>query len=158
MAQGTKGDPLPARQSHAGGVAAAREPDIRKSGAVILGGRRFLVVRARGKDVFVAPGGKLEQGETSKQALVRELREEVQLEITEDQLEELGTFQAPAAGQEERLLEMKVFLVNGKVGKPLPASEIEEIMWINSKTHGVPLGSIFEHDVLPLLKGKNLID
>ena len=132
--------------------------DIRKAGVVIIRDRSFLVSRSRGKDVFVAPGGKLELGESYEDAAVRELREEQGIELNENQLTELGTFYAHAAGNEEKLLEMKVFLLAGAFADPVPQSEIEENKWVNSHTKDVLIGSIFEHDVMPILQQKDLID
>ena len=136
----------------------ANHVDIRKAGVVIIQNRSFLVSRSRGKDVFVAPGGKLEPGETYKEAAKRELKEEQDIDISKEDLEELGTFYAPAAGNEERLLEMKVFIANVIRTNPNPHSEIEENKWVNTQSRGVLLGSIFEHDVMPMLKQKDLID
>jgi mutator protein MutT len=132
--------------------------DIHKAGGVILKDRRLLVTRSAGKDVFVAPGGKLENGETPEEALEREIMEEVRVKIDVSRLEKLGTFQAIAAGHEDKTLEMNVFIIHEMFGEPIPSSEVEEIMWVNSQTKDVALGSIFEHDVIPLLKQKNLID
>ena len=56
------------------------------------------------------------------------------------------------------MLEMYVFKVNDYKGEPTPSSEVEEIKWINTQTTGIQIGSIFEHDVMPLLKEKGLID
>jgi 8-oxo-dGTP diphosphatase len=133
-------------------------PDIRKAGGVLIKDRHFLVTRARGKDVFVAPGGKPEDGESIKQALVRELMEEVQISALEEDLEHIGTFTAQAAGNESKTVEMAVWLVNNYEGEPSPSSEIEEAIWVNSQTTGVNLGSIFEHEVIPYLLERKLID
>ncbi len=135
-----------------------KAPDILKSGGVLIKDRKFLVTRTKGKDVFVGPGGKPEGDETAKATLVRELMEEVQVEVVEEDLEEIGTFTAEAAGNESKVVEMKVFLVRNAKGEPAPSSEIEEIMWVNTHTTGVPLGSIFEHNVMPRLVEMNLID
>ena len=132
--------------------------DIHKAGGVLIKDRQLLVTRAKGKDIFVAPGGKLEPGETAIEAIVREMMEEVQVKVNPDTLTVLGTFQALAAGNESKTVEMEVLMIQDWTGEPTPSSEIEAIMWINSTTTGVPLGSIFEHDVLPLLKQKGLID
>ena len=134
-----------------------KQADIHKAGGVLIKDRRFLVTRAHGKDVFVAPGGKLEAGETAIAALIREMMEEVQVEISEADLELIGTFHAIAAGS-DKTLEMDVFLIRNAQGEPSPSSEIEEIMWVNTETTGVKLGSIFEHDVMPKLKEMDLID
>lgn len=133
--------------------------DIHKAGAVLLDGHgKFLVTRAVGKDIFVAPGGKLEAGESVLQALAREMIEEVQVEVNTDTAEHLGTFRALAAGNESKVVKMDVYLIKDSSGVPVASSEIEEIMWVNSQTQGVPIGSIFEHDVMPLLKERELID
>lgn len=132
--------------------------DIRKAGGVVIKDRRFLITRSAGKDIFVAPGGKLEPGETAEQALVREMMEELQVEVNSDTLEELGTFYAQAAGNEDKKLEMKVFMIHDFTGELAPSSEVEEMKWIDTTSTGFQLGSIFEHDVMPMLKQKDLIN
>lgn len=132
--------------------------DIHKAGGVIIKDRNFLVTRSAGKDFFIAPGGKLENNETASQALVREMEEELQITVNDSTLEMLGTFTAQAAGKEDKLLQMDVFIIHDYNGTPIPSSEVEEIRWINSHTSGIVLGSIFEHEVMPLLKQRNLIN
>ncbi len=139
--------------------AMTEQADIHKAGAVLLDGKgNFLVTRAAGKDIFVAPGGKLEEGESVLDALAREMMEEVRVEVNTETAEHLGTFQAVAAGNESKIVEMDVYLIHDSTGQPVPSSEIEEIMWVNTHTEGVPIGSIFEHDVMPLLKQRELIE
>lgn len=132
--------------------------DIHKAGGVIIKDRHFLVTRSKGKDMFIAPGGKLEANETALQALCRELMEEVKISVDEKDVEPIGTFTAQAAGNETKVVEMAVFLINNVTSDPIPTSEVEEVMWVNSQTTGVEIGSIFEHDVMPLLKERDLID
>lgn len=134
--------------------------DIHKAAGIIIKGRKLLVERSTGKDVFIAPGGKLEKGETAKQSLVRELNEEFSLTIDEDQLEEFGEFYAEAAGSHNagKTVRMDVFIVKS-FGEIIPASEVEEIRWITSEIpDNLPVGSIFAHDVLPRLKKMGLVD
>lgn len=133
--------------------------DIHKAAGVIVKDRKALVTRSKGKDIFIHPGGKLEGNETPAQALVRELKEEISIGVNEPDLVFFGTFFAPAAGQEEKMLQMDIFIVGRWRGEIVPASEIEEIAWITSDVpKGIKIGSIFEHEVLPRLKAQNLID
>lgn len=132
--------------------------DIRKAGAVLIQDRKYLVTRSAGKDFFIAPGGKLEQNETPVEALKRELQEEIQIDINTSTVEHLGTFYAEAAGKDGLMLEMFVYKVNDFEGAPEASSEVEELLWINTETTGIKIGSIFEHDVMPLLKQLDLID
>lgn len=134
--------------------------DIHKAAGIILKDRRLLVERSKGKDVFVAPGGKLESGETSIQAVIRELKEEFQLDITENDLKEFGTFYAEAAGSHNtgKKLRMDVFIVKN-AGEIVPDSEVEEVRWISSEIPtDIEVGSIFAHEVLPRLKEQGLVD
>lgn len=132
--------------------------DIKKAGAVIIKDRKFLVTRSAGKDFFIAPGGKLENSETPIEALARELLEEIQIEIDTAIVEHLGTFYAEAAGKDGLMLEMFVYKINDFKGTPTASSEVEELRWIDTQTSEVKIGSIFEHDVMPLLKQMDLID
>ena len=133
--------------------------DIHKAGGILIKDRKFLVGRSKGKTYFVAPGGKLELGEISEQALIRELKEELTIEIVLQDLEKFGTFYALAAEQENKYLQMDVFLVSQWSGDIQPSGEIEEIMWIDSSVPDeTQLGSIFRHEVLPRLKQDDLID
>ena len=114
---------------------------------------------AIGKEFFISPGGSIEAGETAKQALVRELKEEFTIDVTEENLEKFGDFEAAAAGQEDRIVHMAVFIVKQFSGEPSPDNEVEEIAWITSANeHNLKIGSIFEHEVIPALKQQNLID
>lgn len=133
--------------------------DINKAAGILIKDRKFLVERSKGKTMFIAPGGSIEAGETPKQALVRELMEEFTITTTEEDFEEFGVFTAKAAGQENRIVEMTVFMVKKWEGDIKPDNEVEEVLWIDSNVPSdIQLGSIFEHEVLPRLKEKNLID
>jgi len=134
--------------------------DIHKAAGIIIKDRKLLIERSYGKDTFMAPGGKLEAGETPRDALIRELKEEFQLEIWDQDITEFGTFYAEAAGSHNKgkQIRMDVFMVQkfGNVGRD---NEVEEIRWITSDVpKDIQLGSIFAHEVVPRLKAQNLID
>ncbi|HEV2412730.1 MAG TPA: NUDIX domain-containing protein [Candidatus Saccharimonadales bacterium] len=136
-----------------------KKADIHKAGGIIIRNKRLLVERSKDKEFFIAPGGSVEPGETPGQALVRELREEFQITVKEDDIKPFGTFYAQAAGQEDKTVQMDVFTVGEWEGEPTPDNEVEEIRWITSTPpEDIKVGSIFEHEVLPRLKEVGLID
>lgn len=136
-----------------------RHINIRKAAAAIIRDRQLLVCREYDEAIFIAPGGRLDRGESPEQAVIRELQEELELTVRQQQLTVLGVFYAEAATEPGSWLEMTVYLVGDVPVELHPAAEIEELAWINSEIPvGMAVGSIFQHDVLPLLKARNLID
>lgn len=132
---------------------------IYKAAGILIKNRKLLVEKSVNKDFFISPGGSVEPGESAKQTLVRELLEEFKLQVNEDDLSEFGTFTAKAAGQEDKIVKMDVFIVNKWFGEPEPDHEVEKILWISSSIpENIKVGSIFEHEVIPRLKKQNLID
>lgn len=133
--------------------------DIYKASGIIIVDRKVLVEKSFGKEFFIHLGGKIEPGETSKQALIRELKEEISIEVTEDDLELFDQNSAPAANSPEVNVHMDVYLVKHWSGDITPASEVEEIRWITSDIpKDIKVGSIMEHETIPKLKQQNLID
>jgi ADP-ribose pyrophosphatase YjhB (NUDIX family) len=136
-----------------------RPADIRKAAGLIVRNGKVLVSRNHGKEHFIQPGGKIEPGESPEDALIRELREEQQAQITVNDLEYVGTYRAIAAGREaeELTIELIAYLVSYD-GDLKPSAEIAENRWIDTSDIGtLLLGSIMEHDVLPLLTDRRLI-
>lgn len=132
--------------------------DIYKAGGIIIENKKLLLTKSKGKEVYVAPGGKLEVGETPKESLIRELKEELNIDVSENDLEAFGDFYANAAGNEEKLLRMDVFIVKNYSGEIEANREVEKITWIDSSIpNGMSVGSIFEHEVIPRLKEEGLI-
>jgi 8-oxo-dGTP pyrophosphatase MutT (NUDIX family) len=102
---------------------------IRIVAAVVTDERgRLLVVRKRGTTAFMQPGGKLEPGETPVDALVREIREELGVSVTE--VRELGHHTAIAANEPGHTVDAELFFVTLD-GVPQIAAEIEEMAWID---------------------------
>lgn len=133
--------------------------DIRKMMGILIKDRKVLVTRTRGKDIFVGPGGKITEHESDRDALIRELREELQIDVTPKDLRDFGSYTAIAAGEENKTVFAHVFLVHNWRGEIFAANEVEEVRWLTSKKEkGIKLGSIIENEIIPQLKIMGLID
>lgn len=88
-----------------------KTPDIHKIGAVRIKDKKFLVTHEKGKEFYIAPGGVIEDGEVPEDALVRELKEEINIDVKTRDLEFFGSFYAQAAGAKNKLLKMDVYVV-----------------------------------------------
>lgn len=52
---------------------------------------KILLVQVRNREKYYFPGGKIEEGESQVQALLREVKEELNLTLTMDEIEYIGT-------------------------------------------------------------------
>lgn len=94
-----------------------------------------LLVRKRGTQAFMQPGGKIDAGEQPAEALARELHEELGLIIEPTDAVYLGLFSAPAVNEPGFIVEAELFQVT--IDEPVtPAAEIEEVRWIDPATDG----------------------
>ena len=108
----------------------------------------ILMTKSYGKDKFYIPGGKREVNETDEKALIREINEELSVNINKNTLKFIGIFEAQAHGQPEGVF-VKMTCYSGDYFGNLKASaEIEETAWFKyadkDKTVGVDK-LIFEH-------------
>ncbi|MFM5906668.1 MAG: (deoxy)nucleoside triphosphate pyrophosphohydrolase [Novosphingobium sp.] len=102
---------------------------VNSDGAILLHRRRF---GAEHGGLWEFPGGKLEDGETHARALVRELKEELGIDIRVEDLVELDTARGEPADAARRItVNITLFLVTRWDGEPL-CLEGEAIGWFST--------------------------
>lgn len=119
------------------------------------------MVKPIDRDAYLIPGGVIDKGETPKQALLRELKEELNLTVKQEDLVDLGLVSDKAVGFSDRTVNMNIFLVKNWEDQSLEYSdgEIEHEFWLNSgNAHTVALGNLLKSSVIPLLIKEKLID
>nr|WP_166639755.1 NUDIX domain-containing protein [Amycolatopsis sp. SID8362] len=89
-----------------------------------------MAARSRDKDKFYLPGGKREPGESDTETLVREIREELDVEITPSTIAPAGTFEGQAHGKAPGTLVRTTAYTAEYTGTLKASSEIEEIAWL----------------------------
>ncbi|MCX7444447.1 NUDIX domain-containing protein [Corynebacterium sp. P7003] len=117
-------------------------------------GGDILSVRKRGTVAFMLPGGKLEAGETGRQTAVREISEELGVDLDPELLVPLGRFGAPAANEAGCSVDCDVFLHPDPVDQlPEVRAEIEEARFFRADSDDPVLAPLSRDVVFPAVAG-----
>lgn len=129
---------------------------IDKLAFIELRDRKVLETKSRGKDTWYIPGGKRDAGESDSQALIREVKEELGVDIDPATIEHYGTFEAQAHGKPEGTIVRMTCYQAKYSGEMHPSAEVELMDWFDySKKE---LTSPVDHLIFDDLKMKDLID
>ncbi|ARC55559.1 putative 8-oxo-dGTP diphosphatase 1 [Frondihabitans sp. 762G35] len=126
------------------------------SALALVRDRCLLMVTARGRDVLYLPGGKVEPGESARDAMVREALEEVSLRLDPGSVHELFTVTEQAHGEPEgRLVAMTLFAASSP-DEPQPAAEVGSLTWVTTRdAHRCPPAGV---KTLREMYARDLID
>lgn len=108
-------------------------PFLAVSAAIVRDGKVLIVRRARdpGKGFHTLPGGAVEAGESLQQAVVREVREEVALDIEPVALAgHREIIMRDKVGKLERHFVVLCFAARLRSGEPVLSKEISEARWL----------------------------
>lgn len=122
-------------------------------------GKKLLLVRPKSKKIFYMPGGKKDQSENNLQALVREIKEEIQLDIDPKTVDFYGVFEAQAYGKEKGVMVRVHCYTANHSGQIQSSSEIDEVAYFShleyiNSIDPAPAVKLILHD----LKRKGLIE
>ncbi|PFG56396.1 NUDIX domain-containing protein [Vibrio sp. ES.051] len=128
---------------------------IDKLAWVLIQDGKFLAVRSKGKDLFYLPGGKREIGESDAEALIREIKEELSVDLVPSSIKYMETFTAQADGKAEGVSVKLTCYFADYSGELLPAAEIEEQKFIDG--HDEEICSVAALVALKWLEEKSLV-
>lgn len=116
-------------------------PYLAVSAAIVRDDRVLVVRRARhpARGVFTLPGGVVEAGETLKQAVVREVKEETGLAVEPiDLAGHREVVVRDGDGRVERHFVILAFAARWIAGEPQPNEEVAEARWLRpTELHGL---------------------
>lgn len=117
---------------------------------------QLLTVRKRGTQAWMLPGGKRDGDETPLQALLRELQEELQLDMAAQDFSPLGSFSASAANEADTQVHAHVFVAHAPLQHAVhPAAELAALQWL-ALDQPLPdtLAPLLRSQVIPALQAR----
>ena len=129
---------------------------IDKLAYILLKDRKALVTLSKGKDTWYIPGGKREPGESDREALIREVREELTVELIPGTIQHYGTFEAQAHGKPPGTIVRMTCYTAEYEGTIKPAAEINRVDFFTFAQKS--LTSPVDHLIFDDLKFKEFIE
>lgn len=116
---------------------------------------RVLITLSKGKDTWYIPGGKREAGESDEQALIREVKEELLVDLKPQTIKHYGTFEAQAHGKPAGTVVRMTCYTADYRGELKASAEIEKYDYFSySQKH---LTSLVDHLIFEDLLAKRFI-
>ena len=129
---------------------------LHKSAWIYVKNKKVLYARNRNRDIFYNLGGKKKAEESDEEALIREIKEEIDVDLGPATVKYLHTVKAQAHGKPKGV-QARIKCFSGEFkGKIKPRAEIAEVAWFTSEdmNRTSPTGQL----ILKWLKEKDLID
>jgi 8-oxo-dGTP pyrophosphatase MutT (NUDIX family) len=129
------------------------------AGLLVIKERKLLLAFSRHKQCFYLPGGKIDPGENAKEALCREIAEELDVQLTPAGLTYYTHISAPAFGEANGvIMEQDCFLIHHSI-IPVASAEIGELRYFSLQEYlQQPLTAPGVVMVLEQLTANGLID
>ncbi len=100
------------------------------TGLLVIKNNKLLLTFSGNKKAWYLPGGKIDQNENAKSALVREIKEELDVDLIENNLKFFCHITAEAYGEQDLLMEQDCFLYDLK-DEIKPTNEIEAVEYFS---------------------------
>ena len=129
-------------------------------GTMFFRNGKLLIDKPRSKPTFQMIGGKVEKGETSRQAAIRECHEELGENAIFDEnfIEFVMDFEEIATSDPTKKIHMNIFKYNGELKGELTISEeIESFMWFGPDDDRNLLSNTLKNEIVPYCIKNGLI-
>ena len=128
---------------------------IMKYGLLIVRNNRILLQKEKDEEKLLLPGGRPKRREDYLKCLRREIKEELDATINENELQYLGKFEdSTADGKSELTIELYLGTLKDT---PKPSGEVEKIIWFGLKNRPERLSPVIRNKIMPYLKAVNIL-
>lgn len=128
---------------------------IDKLAYIHIQNKKILMSLSKGKSTWYIPGGKRDEDESDTEALKREVKEELSVNLISESIVKYGVFEAQAHGHPEGTIVRMTCYTAEYTGDLRPASEIEKLEFFPFSRKSE--SSFVDHFIFDDLKKKGLL-
>ena len=129
-------------------------------GTMFFEDKKLLIDKPRNRPTYQMIGGRVEEGETPKEAAIRECHEELGEEATFDEnlFEYIMDFDEIATSDQKTPIHFTIYQYMGQLeGTINTSSEIEDFLWYETSFGEEILSNTLKNEVIPYCKEHELI-
>lgn len=105
------------------------------AGLIVIKEQQLLLAYSNNKMAWYLPGGKIDVNETATEALVREIKEELHIDLDPERLEYFCHITAPAYGEAEDMIMEQSCYWYDLTEAIQPSAEIGKVAYFNRQTY-----------------------
>jgi len=105
------------------------------AGLIVIKDRKLLLAFSNNKQAFYLPGGKADQGESTENALQREVSEELNVTLDPGRIRFYTHITAPAFGELNGIIMEQDCFLYDLHQQPTPSAEIGDLRYFNTHTY-----------------------
>jgi 8-oxo-dGTP diphosphatase len=129
---------------------------VYKYALCVIKNNRLLMQEEEDEYHYVLPGGRAEDGEGAIQALCREIKEELGVELEIPTLQFIGGFEDVAADREDIMIHVDLY--KGEFfGQVKPCSEVIRLVWLDKNDNWSRTTPVTQNKIMPFLIKKRLL-
>lgn len=127
-------------------------------GYIYIENNKILLVKSLRHNAFFVPGGKLEKNEDEVSAIIREVKEEINVDLDHQSINHYDNFTDQAYDEPEGTQVTIICYTAKHQGNPKPSNEIEKIQYFSHQEyHSMPERATAVTLIVDDLKEKGLI-
>lgn len=127
------------------------------AGLVVIKNRKLLLAFSKNKKAWYLPGGKINNNETTRDTLMREIKEELNISLRAEEVRFYTHISAPAYGETNLMMEQDCFMYELQ-GNPVAGAEIGGLQFFDSKMYSTEKQVPGVIALMQMLIKENLID
>jgi len=110
---------------------------LHTAGLVVVKNKKVLLAFSKNKQAFYLPGGKIDEGETPGAALIREVKEELDIDIPQNDLRYYMHITAPAYGEDHGIIMEQECYLYDLPNEPASNGEIEKLEYFDAQSYAL---------------------